>query len=71
MLLGGQHVQERLRDLAQCHRVLNELLADDRRTGGCQAFVPSGIILAATWAPMPLNESRRDLLPAPDEDKSS
>ena len=38
---------------------------------GANAFVPSGIILAATREPMPLKLSRRDLLGDPDEDKSS
>ena len=33
--------------------------------------MPSGSIWVATLVPMPLKESRRDLLPEPDADKSS
>lgn len=72
VLLGRKHVQERLRDLAKDNRISDELLADHGGTGGCaNAFMPSGSIWVATLVPMPLKESRRDLLPEPDADKSS
>jgi hypothetical protein len=60
--LDRQHVQQRLRDLTQGHRIRTNSWPTMVAPEGANAFWPSWpIIMVATLAPRPLKDRRRDL----------